>query len=430
LSQIIIPDGWKSECLEDLTLNIMKGIFDISPTNYVSTGIPFIRISDLKNNQIKLNHVKYLTKEKSAEFDKSELNFDDIVLSKIMSKHWSNSIAKVTRKIDTCNISQSNIGIKTDSKKILTEYLIYFLRASKTIEYVKSVSPSSSRNMIRLDSLRTLQVPFPDKNTQQKIVKKLDNMLEKLFEQKKIIFNHTEKNQQNLFLLSNKIVGSIFATKMHLDNPPKEWHIKPLEEISEEILPGFAQGNKNVSDGVIHLRMNNIGTNFTLNFDLLRKISPTVDQLKKYTLKKGDVVFNNTNSENLVGKSFLFDHEELCLYSNHLTRIRTNPKIIKPEWLLFYLRSRWLKRDFQQMCNKWINQAAVNSSKIKKLEIPIPPIKSQEKIISELEKTNSIFQFISMKVNDIQKKQEQMKTYLDNLHVQIINSAFDGTFTN
>jgi type I restriction enzyme S subunit len=108
---------------------------------------------------------------------------------------------------------------------------------------------------------------------------------------------------------------------------PTRWTTKLLEDICEDIQPGFAQGKKDVKNGVVHLRMNNIGTNFEINFDLVRTIDVIPEQLKKYKLEKDDILFNNTNSSKLVGKSAIFNNPKTCLYSNHLTRIRVKNQL-------------------------------------------------------------------------------------------------------
>jgi len=88
------------------------------------------------------------------------------------------------------------------------------------------------------------------------------------------------------------------------------WKIKTLEEVCSSIKSGFAQGNKNVANGVIHLRMNNIGVDFKLNFELVRTIGTNEKQLENYKLKPNDVIFNNTNSTDLVGKSVIFNEKK------------------------------------------------------------------------------------------------------------------------
>lgn len=82
---------------------------------------------------------------------------------------------------------------------------------------------------------------------------------------------------------------------------PKEWLWSCLNELAVT-QPGFACGNKNVEDGLMHLRMNNIGDDCYLNKDLIRKV-PLDFKIEKYLLKKGDLLFCHTNSGKLVGKN-------------------------------------------------------------------------------------------------------------------------------
>jgi restriction endonuclease S subunit len=225
----------------------------------------------------------------------------------------------------------------------------------------------------------------------------------------------------------------------------KQVEVKILKDVCESIQPGFAQGNKNVFNGVIHLRMNNIGTNFRLNFDVVRRILPSEEQLQKYRLKTNDIIFNNTNSSYLVGKSALFDEEGTFLYSNHLTRLRPNRRTVLPEWILFYLRYRWLHRDFERMCKKWINRAAISTEQLKNLEIPIKSLDIQKKVV---EKVKSALNFTEQRKNQIIEIQKNNRLLLlnesnsfkrrlsrsnnvfDQLVQNILKSAFTGSLTS
>jgi len=208
---------------------------------------------------------------------------------------------------------------------------------------------------------------------------------------------------------------------------PKGWSIHSLEEICD-IKAGFAEGKKDIVNGTIHLRMNNIDTEFRLNFDLIRTINPTKEQIEKYKLQKDDIIFNNTNSTALVGKSAFFNIDKVCLYSNHLTRLRVNNIIILPKWLLLYLQYLWHQRYFEKNCNKWVNQSAFNNEKIKNLQIPLPPLESQKKIVQKLdyilgqleEKKKEIVQLIN-KFNS--------KKILNSYQNHLLNLAFSGKLT-
>src|SRR5215471_4688488 len=90
----------------------------------------------------------------------------------------------------------------------------------------------------------------------------------------------------------------------------QSWHQTSIGEIAEEIIPGFACSKRNEEpDGHVHLRTHNVGKNGRLNFDLLVKVTPSKIDPEKAHIRAGDVIFNNTNSQELVGKTCLVDRD-------------------------------------------------------------------------------------------------------------------------
>lgn len=151
---------------------------------------------------------------------------------------------------------------------------------------------------------------------------------------------------------------------------PKNWPVDRFGNYIAEWQAGFASGKKDVQDGVRQLRMNNITTSGWINLDLVR----TVARHKKhehYLARKGDVIFNNTNSPELVGKTILFLEGDEFYFSNHLSRIRTTERVTN-EWMAGLLHALWTKDVFKGLCRQWVNQASVSKESVFALEVPIP----------------------------------------------------------
>jgi type I restriction enzyme S subunit len=99
----------------------------------------------------------------------------------------------------------------------------------------------------------------------------------------------------------------------------------------------------------------------------------------------GDVLFNNTNSTELVGKSALFTgYSEPIVYSNHFTRLRTISDALLPDILASWLNQQWQQGVFAAICNSWIGQSAVKADKLLNLEIPLPPMVEQRRVAGVL----------------------------------------------
>lgn len=105
-----------------------------------------------------------------------------------------------------------------------------------------------------------------------------------------------------------------------------------------------------------------------------------------------DVLFNNTNSQELVGKTAYFDLDGTYFYSNHITVIRVNKDIILPKYLWILLNLYQKRKIFFNICTNWNNQSGVGIERLLSLKVPIPNLEIQEEIVTVFENANYIKQ--------------------------------------
>ena len=154
-----------------------------------------------------------------------------------------------------------------------------------------------------------------------------------------------------------------------------------LEDLLIDLQPGFARRPSEDGD-VAHLRTNNISPDGALDLSEIKYVKATKDEAQKYSLTKGDVLFNNTNSDIWVGKTAFIDRDLDALYSNHLTRLRAERSKLDPEFLAIYLHK--LQRDglFKYISTRWVNQTAVNTNALRRLALRVPPLEHQQRIVT------------------------------------------------
>ena len=163
------------------------------------------------------------------------------------------------------------------------------------------------------------------------------------------------------------------------------WVAKTIDSICSSITPGFACSRSHqVEDGHVHLRTHNISTLGTLNLDLLVRIDPRQVDAAKSSIRRGDILFNNTNSQELVGKTALVDRDHDYSFSNHITRLRLKEDV-DPAFVVFYLTLLRNSGHFASLCTRWINQAAINASTLKRQLIPLPPFAEQKRIVAKVD---------------------------------------------
>jgi len=109
------------------------------------------------------------------------------------------------------------------------------------------------------------------------------------------------------------------------------------------------------------------------------------EQVEKYRIRKGDILFSHINSDPHLGKSAIarMDYSNL-LHGMNLLLLKANPRVLEPEFLHFLFCYYRTKGVFIKICSRSVNQSSINQAKLKALEIPVPPLAEQRKIAAVL----------------------------------------------
>jgi len=165
---------------------------------------------------------------------------------------------------------------------------------------------------------------------------------------------------------------------------PDGWRWVRLGEAIREAQLGFACGERD-PNGTVQLRMNNVTDRGGFDWSTITRVPADFETIQMYRLQLGDVLFNNTNSTDLVGKTAIFEgFDEPVVFSNHFTQLRTLDGLLSPGFLALWLRKQWQNRLFANICNRWIGQSAVQRDKLLALEIPLPSLLEQQRIAAIL----------------------------------------------
>lgn len=168
------------------------------------------------------------------------------------------------------------------------------------------------------------------------------------------------------------------------------WPETALSEVLADATPGFACG-EDVEDGVFQFRMNNVTTEGQLDLSKRRRVPRDYRSINRFLVQPGDVLFNATNSPDLVGKAAFFPGlEEPAVFSNHFLRLRPRDGEIDGRYFTRWLNLQFLHGRFKGMCRQWVNQATVGRDALLSLKVPLPPLLEQRRIAAILDKADAL----------------------------------------
>ena len=160
------------------------------------------------------------------------------------------------------------------------------------------------------------------------------------------------------------------------------WALTPLGDLLENAQYGLSE-NPLESGHYPILRMMNLAHGKVTEDDL-KYVDLSVNEFLHYRLKQGDVLFNRTNSHELVGRSAVYDLRGDHVFASYLIRLNTRPTQLLPGYLSAYLNAPIGRRQVMSFATRGVSQTNVNASNLKRILIPLPPIDYQRRVVDLL----------------------------------------------
>ncbi|MDV2904897.1 restriction endonuclease subunit S [Phytobacter diazotrophicus] len=153
-----------------------------------------------------------------------------------------------------------------------------------------------------------------------------------------------------------------------------------------------------------YLRVANVHDN-EIRTDDIKLMNFTPEEQTLYSLKFGDILLNEGQSLELVGRSAIFRDEiaQVC-FQNTLIRLRANESVSN-EYILEYFRHCLYSGRFQKAATQTTNIAHLSISRLAPIEFPLPPYKEQVRIVNKIKKLEILCENIKAKLKSAQQTQ-------------------------
>jgi len=316
------------------------------------------------------------------------------------------SIGLVPDEHDDGYISPAYVVFGVDKSKFIPGILLSILKSDFFNKTLRAATAGSVRMNLTYPLLQTLMVPTPPLSVQQKIY---------------AFWKNTNKEISSAIDLANQIEETtIFqfmqdlglklprsrpspkyfatrwnefdrwsvsynqATKSMINLNRGKFKVSDLGPMLTLVQYGTSQKASDSGDGTPVIRMNNIVEGI---FDLsdLKYLRLSLKEQKGLLLEEGDILFNRTNSKELVGKCAVFREKGDYIFASYLIRIKVKNNLALPEFISFLINSPIGRQQINALSRQIIGQANINSKELQGLQIPIPNLRIQQEIMDRVD---------------------------------------------
>lgn len=386
-----LPKGWIIAKLGDLCEIVMGQSPPSDTYNLSGVGLPFFQ------GKKEFTELHPIVEKWCSQPNKIAEN-DDILIS-VRAPVGDTNIAD-----QKCCIGRGLAAIRYSGNN---RYVLYFLKLIK--QQLNEKGTGTTFKAISGEILRNTKIPLAPLNEQKRILAKLEQLLTDL--DKGIEYLETTKQQLKVY--RQAVLKWAFEGKLTNEKNIR-WGF--LKEIVEGVEYGSAAKSKKQGKVPV-LRMGNI-QNGRFEWDDL-VYTDNDEEIKKYLLKKDDVLFNRTNSPEWVGKTAIYKGEQPAIFAGYLIRINSKENSLDPNYLNYFLNSQIAKNHGNKVKSFGVNQSNINGTKLKQYPFPICGLDSQKAIVKEIESRLSV-------CDKIEETIESSLQQAEALRLSIIKKAFEG----
>ena len=391
-----LPAGWSWQPLQNLTANpkqdVVDGPFgsDLKASEYVAAGVPIARLQNIDRNAFVTKNIRYLTHEKAADLSRHEFRPNDILITKLGDPLGKACIvpASIGRGVIVADL----VRVRPDESRVDRQYLTYAINSPSIIKQFELHTKGTTRPRVNLSVLRQLPIPVAPREVQDEIVAELEKQFSRLDE----AVANLQRVKANLKRYKASVLNDAVEGRLVESDSPAA--LVKLGSVANLIDPQPSHRTPPTHpDGVPYIGIGDVLENGKLDFQNSRKVSPTVleEHRARYTLRIGDFIFGKIGT---LGRPTLLMPPFTYTLSANVVLVQADGVRLLPEYALIFMDSPKLLNMISREA-KATTQAAYGIKRMRDLEINLPPVEQQRKIVAEVDRHLSIIREVEAEVD-------------------------------
>lgn len=404
-----LPKNWVSAGLGELSTKIGSGATPRGgKATYGRTGIPLIRSMNVHFGEFKRQGLAHLDDDQAQALQNVTVCEHDVLLN--ITGASIGRVCLAPRDMSGARVNQ-HVCIIRAVGEVLPTYVERFLAAPEIQRKILSENYGFTRQALTKEMIEKFLVPVPPAAEQRRIVAKLDVLTTRL--------SRARAELDRASVLALKLRAAILLSNFS-EEAARRWPRVTIEGILAEGLIGLVRSKEEQqSAGTPYIRMNHYDLEGRWNNDKLTYVSCSEEEIRRFTLRRGDVLFNTRNSVELVGKVAIWPGgKEGFVYNNNILRMRFRDGVFA-EFIGLYMMSPPFQDTLAQHKSATTSVAAIYQRSLYKLLIPIPPLEEQHEIVLRIATAFA-------RANRIETEVAQARTLFDGLEAAILAKAFRG----
>lgn len=405
-----LPHGWDLPTVSDVTETVRS----VDPTRQPDQTFYYVDISSIDNEKLEITEPKRILGANAPSRAKRPIHDGDVLFSNVRT--YLRNIARVT-DVPSPAVASTGFTLLRPISRVTQDYLFRYVSSDAFIRAVTPLQTGSHYPATSDTVIRAQQIPLPPLAEQRALTEQLDQIdahrdgaTSHLSQARQVLNNFrravlaaacsgrlTEdwRSQHPDAESLDAVIGErgcrgprrrgerTTTPDVELPDLPATYVVATIGDAAEFIEYGTSQRADAGVEGVPVLRMGNIQDG---KLDTRGLKYCTADaEIQRLMLADGDLLFNRTNSPELVGKAAVFHESASMTFASYLIRVRFDPRIADPNFVSYWINSAWGRLWARQVKTDGVSQSNINGTKLGAMPLPLPPVEEQREVVRRVE---------------------------------------------
>lgn len=260
------------------------------------------------------------------------------------------------------------------------DYLCYLTHWGEFVKHAVATTSGVQHPRTSWSSLSKFNFCLPPLAEQRKIAAVLNLVQQAIEQQERLIDLTTELKKALMHKLFTEGLRGEPQKETEIGLIPKSWRVDSMESFISNSKYGLSIKGQD-SGSIPILRMTNQVDGY-IDTHNLQYVDIPNDVLEKYRVCRGDLLFNRTNSFELVGRTALFDIDGDFVFASYLIRITVDMQQMMPEFINFYLNWDKTQQRLKSIATRSVSQSNISASRLGKFLVALPPMDEQLALVN------------------------------------------------
>jgi type I restriction enzyme S subunit len=421
-----LPEGWEWKPLSKLCVEkdgIVDGPFgsNLKRSDYKSSGIPVLKIQNVKTCSIVWKKMDYVSQEKFDELRRHSYVEGDIVMTKLGEPL---GISALVEGVPDGLIVADLVRLRPTG--VNPKFLEYQLNSPQVLDSINAQQKGTTRPRVNLKMVRELPIAVPPLDVQQRIVETLEDHLSRLDK----ALTEVEVARRQSESLARAMRRNVFAP----ESMPDGWVSTRLSDVLSPIA-GKRLTQRGWSPQCLnHPRSSDEGWGVLKTTAIQlgdfqphhhKELPASLDAKPEIEVVPGDLIMTATGPRNRCGIPCLVQETpSRLMMSGKMFRFRTNPSVCDSRWLLQFLLSDVGQRQLESLkVGSSDSSVSIGSQQFENIEMPLPPLSVQLSFLSELDQQVDRAKHFGLAI-------ESTGAQAETLRRSLLHAAFTGQLRN